>query len=231
MVDIGGSHIKGAVLDARARVRGERLKIDTPDDLAPERLVSAIESLASTVEPFDRVSVGVNGLVWQGVVYSIPISFNSAFCRLPLASRLERRLGKPVRLVNDAEMHGFGMIRGSGVELVLTFGTGLGSALFIDGDLGPHLQFAPSPRAKLIPGGDYGDRVLKRIGRKRWSRRVATLIENCRLLTNFDRLYIGGGNADELKLDLPEDIVLCDNRAAMAGGVKMWRAVDGRVRR
>jgi polyphosphate glucokinase len=105
---------------------------------------------------------------------------------------------------------------------VITLGTGLGSALFIDGTLGPHLQFMPSAGYESLLGGDYGDRALKTLGRRRWTTRVERLMELLRRLTNFDHLYIGGGNAELLARRLARDVTLGDNSAALAGGVRMW---------
>jgi polyphosphate glucokinase len=171
---------------------------------------------------YDRLSVGVNGLVHDGRVYAIPVTANPAFRGFPLAARLRSRLGRRVRLLNDAQMHGLGFVRGRGVELVLTLGTGLGSALFIDGELGPHVQFLPSVGREGVKGGDYGDRALATLGRRRWTSRVERLIGLLRRLTNFDQLYIGGGNAELLKPRLGSDVTLGDNSAAFAGGVRMW---------
>ena len=222
VIDVGGSHIKAARLDARGQLIGEREKVKTPNDLDRTSLVKLCVELARRCDGFERISVGINGIVHRGVVYSIPVTRHESFRAFPLAARLEQRLERPARLINDAEMHGLGVIRGRGVELVLTLGTGLGSALFIQGELGPRLQLLPSARDDAIKGGDYGDAALKRLGRKRWNTRVQRLIETVRIITNFDRLYLGGGNADKLRLRLPRDVMLCDNMAALVGGVRLW---------
>jgi len=145
-----------------------------------------------------------------------------AFRVFDLAGKLPRRDRRPVRLHDDAEMHGPGFIRGRGVEMVITLGTGLGSALFIDGKLGPHVQFLSGAGNEDLKGGDYGDLALRALGRKRWSRRVGRLIDLLHRLTNFDHLFIGGGNARQLSLDLPRDVTRGDNSAALVGAVRMW---------
>lgn len=223
MIDVGGSHVKAACLDRRARLLGERQRVTTPPDLDRGSLVTLCVTLAKNCDGFERVSVGINGIVHRGIIYSIPVMRRGqVFHGFPLAARLERRLKKPVRLLNDAEMHGLGVIRRRGVEVVLTLGTGLGSALFIDGELGPRLQLLPSARDDAVRGGDYGDAALTRLGRKRWSTRVRQLIKTVRVITNCDHLYIGGGNADQLRLQLPRDVTVCDNSAALVGGVRIW---------
>jgi polyphosphate glucokinase len=225
-MDVGGSHIKAALVDERGRVLSDRAKVDTPDDLAPATLVDSLVRIAKDLsdgKTFSRVSVGVNGLVHAGVVYSIPITKNPAFRGLRLGEDLSRRLGRPVRVMNDAEMQGLGVVRGKGVELVITLGTGLGTALFIDGQLGPHLQFVPSPACDTEHrGGDYGNEAFESIGRKRWRKRVRKLVDVLQNLTNYDQLYVGGGNAEELEHDLPDNVTIIDNMAALAGGARAW---------
>jgi polyphosphate glucokinase len=222
VIDVGGSHIKAGRLDSRRRLLDEPFKIDTPPALTPRGLVETLVGIAGSMDGYDRVSVGVNGLVYRGSVYAIPVTSNPAFRGLDLAARLARRLERPVRVLNDAQMHGLGFIRGRGVEVAITLGTGLGSALFIDGTLGPHLQFLPGAGNENVKGGDYGDRALASLGRRRWTRRVERLIQLLRRLTNFDHLYIGGGNAELLGRRLGGDVTLGDNSAALAGGVRMW---------
>jgi polyphosphate glucokinase len=227
VIDVGGSHIKAACLSPAGKRLGEAEKIDTPPRLTPAGLLETLVSIAQTAGRYDRVSVGVNGLVYQGRVYSIPATANPAFRGFELATRLGRRLRRRVRLLNDAQMHGLGFVRGRGVELVITLGTGLGSALFIDGALGPHVQFLPGAGREVVKGGDYGDRALATLGRRRWIQRVDRLIALLRRLTNFDHLYIGGGNAELLKPALAADVTLGDNSAAFVGGVRMWERKVG----
>jgi polyphosphate glucokinase len=221
-IDVGGSHIKAALLGATGHLVSERLTLDTPDPLTPKRLLAALVEVAESLDAHDRVSVGINGLVHAGHIYAIPVTANPAFRAFDLVSRFRRRIRRPVRILNDAQMHGLGFVRGRGVEVAITLGTGLGSALFIDGRLGPHIQFLSTAGNEDLKGGDYGDLALAALGRKKWSRRVERLIDLLRRLTNFDHLYIGGGNAGQLKLDLPEDVTRGDNSAALLGAVRMW---------
>jgi polyphosphate glucokinase len=221
-IDVGGSHIKAALLGGTGHLVSDRLRIDTPDPLTPKRLLQTLVSVTESLDAHDRVSVGINGLVHAGHVYSIPVTSDPAFRGFDLASLLRRRDRRPVRVLNDAQMHGLGFIRGRGVEMAITLGTGLGSALFIDGKLGPHVQFLASPGNEDTRGGDYGDLALEALGRKKWSRRIERLIDLLRQLTNFDHLYIGGGNASALKIDLPRDVSRGDNSAALLAAVRMW---------
>ncbi|HEV7502675.1 MAG TPA: ROK family protein [Vicinamibacteria bacterium] len=221
-IDVGGSHIKAALLGASGHLVSDRLSLDTPDPLTPKGLLDTLLGVAESLDAHDRVSVGINGLVHGGRIYAIPVTADPAFRGFDLAGRFRRRDRRPVRILNDAQMHGLGFVRGRGVEMVITLGTGLGSALFIDGKLGPHVQFLSAAGSEDLRGGDYGDLACQSLGRKKWSRRVERLIDLLRRLTNFDHLYIGGGNARHLKLKLPRDVTSGDNSAALMGAVRMW---------
>lgn len=221
-IDVGSTHVKGHLLDERGKALIERLRVDTPDTLTPAALLKMLVKLADETPTFDRVSVGVPGIVHRGVVYSLPVAGDHRFRGYPLARELERRLERPVRLMNDGEMHGLGVIRRKGVELVLTLGTGLGTALYLDGALGPRLQFTSPPHQRAPVGGPYGDAARKRLGKKKWSRRVEKLIEALRGITNFTHCYVGGGNAERLAMRLPKDVTLVDNAAAALGGLRLW---------
>jgi polyphosphate glucokinase len=221
-IDVGGSHLKAALLGATGHLVSDRLRVDTPDPLTPKRLLDALVEIAQSLDAHDRVSVGINGLVHAGRIYAIPVTADPDFRGFDLVGRYRRRIRRPVRVLNDAQMHGLGFIRGRGVEVAITLGTGLGSAVFIDGKLGPHVQFLASAGSEDLKGGDYGDLALEALGRKKWSRRVERLIDLLRRLTNFDHLYVGGGNAGKLKLDLPGDVSRGDNSAALLGAVRMW---------
>ena len=146
-----------------------------------------------------------------------------AWAGFPLAAELEGRLGKPTRLSNDADMHGLAVISGEGLELVLTLGTGLGTAVFIDGTPTPHLELALMPfRGRGTFQDQLGNRTRRRIGNRRWSKRVLAAVEMFDALLHIDRLYVGGGNASKLTVDLGHRAQLVDNAAGIIGGIKLW---------
>jgi polyphosphate glucokinase len=150
---------------------------------------------------------------------------NEAWHDYPLASVLGERFGKPVRMLNDATVHGLGVIEGSGLECMISLGTGFGFALFEDGRLTPHLELAHHP---LHNGKDYdryvGDAALKSVGRKRWNKRLAFALTCLKNLTGYDVLFIGGGNARHIKLTLDTNIRIVSNDAGLTGGVRLWDA-------
>lgn len=219
-VDVGASGIKASVVDAAGEPLADRERVPTPRPCTPARLVKATLSLVRALPRFDRASIGFPGVVRRGVVYTAPNLGNEAFHHFDAATTFEKRLGVPVRVVNDADMHGLGVIRGKGIELMLTLGSGVGAALFLDGRLGPHLSFVALKKGEVVD--DLAAAGLERLGPRKWTKRVERLIDSLRELTNFDHLYLGGGNADRLEVDLPHDVSIVSNHAALVGSVRVW---------
>ena len=201
----------------------ERLSEDTPERFTPAQLLALIARLAKQMPSYDRVAVGIPGIVHGDVVYALPASRSRAFKRFELGARLARLLGARVRVTNDAAMHGLAAIRGEGVEMVITLGTGLGTALFIDGVLSAHYQTLPEQDE---PFSAYGKAALEKIGRSRWQKRVWALFDQLRNITNYDRLYVGGGNAERLRGEMPSRVKRIDSAAGILGGFRLWEWGD-----
>lgn len=234
-IDIGGTGLKASVLDAAGAMTTERVRIDTPHPCSPKLLVDGLVGLAKQLEAlgqrWDRISVGFPGLIRHGIIHTAPNLGTEAFAGFNLAKALEQKLGAPVRAVNDADMQGLAAIKGKGVELVCTLGTGFGTALFNDGRLQVHLEIAHLPFRK---GETYdqqlGDRARKDVGTKKWLDRVHEAIANMFTLTNYDHLAIGGGNAKHLDGEkLAKNITLVDNSAGILGGIRLWDDTVGDV--
>jgi polyphosphate glucokinase len=120
-------------------------------------------------------------------------------------------------------MHGLAVIRGDGLELVMTLGTGLGTAVFFDGLPTPHLELALMPfRGRGTFQDRLGNRTRRRIGNRRWSKRVLAAVEMFDALLHIDWLYVGGGNAKKLTVDLGHRVEIVDNAAGILGGLKLW---------
>ena len=223
-IDIGGSGLKASVLDEQGEMVTERARIETPPGAPPARIVEALAALAGPLGAFDRVSVGFPGVVRHGRVLTAPNLGTEAWQGFDLAAALSTALGKPVRVMNDADMQGFAAISGQGVEMVITLGTGFGTSLFVDGRIGPHLELSHHPfRHGETYDEQLGNAARKEIGAERWNKRVRRAIVNLRRLTNFDRLYIGGGNAKRLTFALDPDISIVSNDAGVRGGIALWR--------
>jgi polyphosphate glucokinase len=242
-IDVGGTGIKAEVLDASGKTLGGPVRVKTEYPLAPRGMIQVFKKLAEASPAFDRVSVGFPGVVRGGVVRSAPhfireggegtpISppLQRAWDRFDLARGTAKALGKPTRVGNDAEVQGMAVIKGKGLEVVITLGTAFGSAIFQDGQLAVHLELAHHPCHNGKTYSEYlGEAARQKVGDKRWNRRVLGSVELVRALLLFDHLYVGGGNSTHVKIALGDDVTLVDNSAGLLGGIKLWQT-NGRVR-
>ncbi|MGH9103840.1 MAG: ROK family protein, partial [Acidimicrobiales bacterium] len=212
-VDVGGSHIKASVLDADATMTAEPVRVATPYPLTPQGLVDALAGLARQLPPFDQVSVGFPGMVRKGHVLSAPHFVTAggpgseerpdlvrAWHQVDLASALAEELGRPTKVDNDADQQGAAVVLGDGLELVVTLGTGMGTAFFQDGALLPHLELAHHPFRK----GQTYDEQLGDL-----TRRVV-------------------GNAKHLTIDLGPEATIVDNTSGILGGARLWQGAGHR---
>jgi len=227
-VDIGGTGIKLAVLDGTGQIIGKPVRKPTPmPPVTPQTLTATIAAAAAGLGGFDRVSVGFPGAVRDGRVLTAPNLGTELWSDFDLQTALAERWGKPVRVMNDADVQGFGAIAGKGVEMVLTLGTGAGTSIFQNGQIMPHLELAHHPVSGDKTYDEYiGKRALEKKGKKIWNKRVARVIDILRRLVNFDHLYIGGGNAKQIKFALPPDVTIVPNSDGLTGGIALWRAAD-----
>ncbi|HEY1795609.1 MAG TPA: ROK family protein [Stellaceae bacterium] len=223
-VDIGGTGIKLALLDDRGELIGERVRMPTPTPpVGPDEVTKLIETAAAQLPGFDRVSVGFPGAVRDGRIKTAPNLGTELWAGFDLQAKLAQSLGKPVRVMNDADVQGFGAIEGKGIEMVLTLGTGAGTSIFRDGEIIPHLELAHHPVAGGKTYDQYiGNAALLKKGKKTWNKRVEKIIGILRTVVNFDHLYLGGGNAKKLTFELPADVSTVPNTDGLTGGIKLW---------
>jgi polyphosphate glucokinase len=239
-IDVGGTGLKASVLDDVGQMECARVRTATPYPLSPTKLIAALADLLKPLPSYDRVSLGFPGMVRAGHVLSAPHFVSptgpggkpskdlvAEWDDFDLQHALGVALGKPTRVANDADLQGAAVVKGDGLEVALTLGTGLGSALFYEGKLLPHLELAHHP---FVDGKEYnevvGDAARKKLGAKKWNKNVATAIDSIRALTFFDHCYVGGGNAPRIKFDLPADVTIIDNAAGILGGIRLWDRVD-----
>jgi polyphosphate glucokinase len=245
-VDCGGGGIKASVLDAAGTMHAPAVRVPTPYPLPPERLVETVVAIARDLPPADRGTVGMPGMIRHGVVIATPHYVTrsgprtrvlpelvKAWSGADMSAAFAAALGYPVLVLNDAEVHGAGVVSGSGLELVLTLGTGLGSALFDGGVLAPHLELSHAPVRWGVTYDQYlGEVERRRLADPAWSRRVRRAVEGLRPVVHWDRLYLGGGNSRRIRpavLEaLGDDVVVVPNSAGIVGGVRAWalRGVD-----
>jgi polyphosphate glucokinase len=159
-IDIGGTGIKSIVLDEEGQPITDRVRLLTPKPATPEAIFLIIEELARAHGEFDRISLGFPGVVKEGVVKTAP-HLDPSWAGVDLKSELERRFERPARVVNDAVIHGLGVIEGQGFEVVITLGTGLGCGIYIDGKAA-HIELGHHP----IDGGETYEHLVGEAARK-----------------------------------------------------------------
>jgi polyphosphate glucokinase len=211
-IDVGGSHIKVRVSGSREI----RQAVSGPD-MTARRMVAHVHKLAGDWR-YDAVSIGYPGVVMHGKIVTEPHNLGAGW----VGFDFRKAFGRPTRVINDAAMQAIGSYEG-GRMLFLGLGTGLGSALIVDGVVEPmdlaHLNFKNGRTYE-----DYvGDRGRRRLGAKKWRRAVAEVVNQLRAALEADYVVIGGGNARKLK-KLPTAARLGNNDFAFLGGFRMWRA-------
>ncbi len=237
-VDCGGGTLKFAKVDQDLNILIEQ-NINVVYPFPPSDLVLLIERVFKEFSPLDRVVVGIPGMIRQGVVVTTPHYQNISGPRSKIDLNLKKswdgfnakeaiysKLNVETIVLNDAQLHGLGVISGVGTELVLTFGTGLGYALFIDGHLTPHFELSRSPIGFNNIYDEYiGEKERLRFGDYLWSRRVLRLIRKLEPVFMWDRLYLGGGNAlrlaKRIQAKLPSNVKIEKNAAALIGAAKI----------
>jgi polyphosphate glucokinase len=222
-IDIGGTGLKASVLDGSGKMVEEHVRLPTPNPLSPAKLIESLVKLTAPLTAYDRISIGFPGVVRDGRIVTAPHFKGKSWTDYPLADTLAHRLGKPARLLNDAEVQGLGIIKGRGLEVVLTLGTGVGSAIFSNGALTPHLELAQHPIHKDETYNQYVGNVARQgLSSRKWNKRLLKVIEHVHSLLHYDVLYLGGGNASRITADLPGNIHIASNDAGITGGIRLW---------
>jgi polyphosphate glucokinase len=215
VVDVGGTHVK-----LLATGRPERVKLDSGPTLTAEHMVAAVRE-ATLGWGYDVVSIGYPGPVRDGRPAAEPKNLAPGW----VGFDYERAFGRPVRIINDAAMQALGSYEG-GRMLFLGLGTGLGSALVVDGLVQP-LELAHLPYRRGLSFEDFvGVAGLERVGRRRWRAYVADVTERLAEAMQVDYVVLGGGNSKKLDA-LPRGARLGANANAFAGGFRLWEPAAG----
>ena len=219
VIDVGGTHVKILATGQR-----EHRKADSGPTMTARRMVSVVKS-SSAGWSYDHVTIGYPGPVLHGHPVVEPRNLGGGW----VGFDFRRAFGRPVKMINDAAMQALGSYRG-GRMLFLGLGTGLGSALIIDGVLEP-TELAHLPYKKGRTFEDYvGIRGLQRLGKARWRECVLDVVERLRAALNADDVVVGGGNARKLRTP-PPGSRLGDNDNAFLGGFRLWNGVPTRPAR
>jgi polyphosphate glucokinase len=221
-VDIGGTGVKMMTLDESARPLSDRVRVPTPTPATPNAILAALNEMKSGLPDFDRVGVGFPGVIKHGVTLTAA-NLTQAWVGFDLQKTLEQSWGKPVRIANDCAVQGYAAIQGKGVELMITLGTGLGSAIFTSGHLCPGLELGHHPWRKKTYEDYLGRRGLKKYGTARWNELLAKALDQTLATFNWDTLYIGGGNSKKVTIKLAANMKLVSNEEGLLGAVALWK--------
>ena len=217
VIDIGGTHVKFI-----ATGHDERREFESGPTLTPRQMVAGVRRLARDWN-YDAIAMGYPGLVLGGRIVKEPANLAEGW----IGFDFERAFDCPVKIVNDAAMQALGSYRG-GTMLFLGLGTGLGSALVVDGHVVP-MELAHLPYKKGEIEDYVGLRGLERLGKRRWREHVEHLVGRFSLALHPDEIVIGGGNAKKIKT-MPPSCREGDNANAFAGGFRLWEGATPPVK-
>jgi polyphosphate glucokinase len=218
VIDVGGSHIK-----TRVSGRRDMRQIESGPTMTARQMVSKVLRLIGDLK-YDAVSIGYPGVVVHGKIVNEPYNLGKGW----VGFDFRKAFGRPTLVMNDAAMQAIGSYEG-GRMLFLGLGTGLGSALIVDGTVAP-MELAHLPYKRGRSYEDYlGDRGRDRLGAKKWRRVVADVVAQLSKALEADYVVIGGGNARKLK-ELPRNARLGNNDFAFLGGFRVWRPGSSHLR-
>jgi polyphosphate glucokinase len=223
-IDIGGSHIKATILNSEGVRVSDYARMPTPQPSTPQNVMELIKELVKNFSGYDKVSVGFPGFVKNGIIKTAPNLGTENWEGYELQNLLGTMLKRPVKVVNDADLQGVGMVSGKGLEMMVTLGTGFGTALLLDGKLLPHFEIAHHPVKTDRDYDEYiGEKAYQRKGKEHWNYRLKKVIEILKTVFNYDRLYISGGNAKNIDFELDNNITVVNNKEGIKGGARLWQ--------
>jgi len=214
VIDIGGTHVK-----LLAPGQDEPVKFVSGPTLTPAQMVAGVKKLGRGWK-YQAISMGYPGLVLRGRPVAEPHNLGRGW--VPFDYRAA--FGRPVKIINDAAMQALGSYKG-GKMLFLGLGTGLGSALVVDGIVEP-MELGHLPYRKGTYEDYVGQRGLEQRGKKKWRRHVADVVAGLIAALEPDDVVLGGGNVRKLK-ELPAGCRAGDNANAFVGGVRLWEEAAG----
>jgi polyphosphate glucokinase len=209
VIDVGGTHVK-ILASGQTTVR----RMDSGPSLTPRQMVAGVKALAKGWK-YDRVSIGYPGVVARNKPVYEPHNLGKGWVKFDY----DKAFGCPVRIVNDAAMQALGGY-GGGKMLFLGFGTGLGTAMIVDGTLVP-MELAHLPYKKSTFEDYVGEHAMERDGKKKWRKHCKDVIERLSAALEPEDIVLGGGNAVNFT-ELPPRCRLGANANAFPGGLRMW---------
>ena len=210
VIDVGGTKVKILVSGQE-----EPRRFPSGPELTAEAMVNGVKDLAEDWQ-YEAVSIGYPGPVLQNRPVSEPHNLGSGW----VGFDYQGAFGRPIKLINDAAMQALGSYNG-GKMLFLGLGTGLGTALIVEGIVQP-MELAHLPYKKGTYEDYVGIRGLKRLGKKKWRKHVADVVARLVAALEPDDVVLGGGNVKKLK-ELPPRCRAGENANAFKGGFRLWQ--------
>jgi polyphosphate glucokinase len=214
VIDIGGTHVK-----VLATGQDRKREFVSGPELTPKRMVARVRKLVADWK-YDVISIGYPGPVLLNRPVSEPWNLGKGW----MGFNFEAAFKRPVKVINDAAMQALGSYKG-GKMLFLGLGTGLGSAMILDGAIEP-MELGHLPYKKATFEDYVGARGLEKYGKKKWRRSVADIVERLAAALEPDEVVLGGGNVNKLK-KLPVGCRAGDNLNAFGGGFRLWENAHG----
>lgn len=226
-IDIGGSNIKATILNSEGIPVSDYKKLETPPTPTPGNVMETIKALVKDFTEYDYISAGFPGYVKDGVIKTAPNLGTEKWKDYNLQAALLTTFKKPAKVVNDADLQGVAVVSGKGLEMMITLGTGFGTALLNNGILLPHLEIGQHPiKTNKTYDAYVGQQAFENKGKAHWNERMKKVINILKTVYNYDRLYISGGNAKNIDFILDENIIIANNRDGIKGGALLWKETD-----
>ena len=222
-IDIGGTLIKASVVSRSGAMLVPWVRVPTPSNATPQRVLATIAGIVRDFPPFDKASIAFPGVVQHGVVKTAPNLATGAWLGHDFRAEIRSAFDCDVRILNDAIVQGLGVASGPGVDCILTLGTGLGCALFKDSRFLIQLELGQQLGLENLKFDDYvGHSAFLAVGEAIWNERASRTISVVRNLTHPNRILICGGNARRITFSLPADVELFPMTAGITGGARLW---------
>ena len=222
-IDIGGTGIKMMIVDAKDKPQTTYFRMLTPHPATHSAVLALLKKMIAKEKlSFDRISAGFPGVVINGVVKTAP-NLHPTWRNKNFQKDLEKMTGKPARVANDADVQGYGDSSGKGLEMMITLGTGVGSALFMNAQLVPNLELGHHPFLNNLSYEELlGEAAFKKHGVRRWNKLLKQAIALWAKTFNYQKLYLGGGYAQCISFRLPANVKITSNVEGVLGGIKLW---------
>lgn len=223
-LDVGGTFLKASVVNAEGALMAPLMRLPTPHEPTPDTVIACVSQMLTDLPGFDRISIAFPGAVKNGRILTAPNLGSERWAGHDFIAHVSECFRCEARMLNDAVVQGLGVVKGPGLECILTFGTGLGTAIFRNQRLLIQLELG---RHNALGSQNYdefaGQAAYEAEGAVVWNERVLHTLAAVANLTNYDHLYVGGGNAKRIAFPLDSNVTIVPATAGVSGGAYLWK--------